>query len=220
MPTLDDPVLDVAYRVGDRHLLVVAHDGREPLLGRGELDEVERIAVLVEPGHRRADTELDAGHRVGLVTDRGLLAPAEVLVRTAQDLDEQLFLAREVPVEDTLADVQARRRCRPPTWGGSPARRRAAPPRGAAGRDGRGHAASASGASLHATGALTERSIFSGRSGLHARASRPFRRSAPAEGHAVHRGGPNGMSLFRRSSAVVRAPVTQATAPRNPCRAR
>ena len=81
---------------------------REPLLGRGELDEVERAAVLVEPRHRRADAELDAPHRVGLVADRGLLAPAQVLVRAAEQLDEQLLLAREVPVEDALADAEAR----------------------------------------------------------------------------------------------------------------
>ena len=47
-------------------------------------------------------------HRVGLVADRGLLAASEVLVRAAEQLDEQLFLAGEVPVEDALADVQAR----------------------------------------------------------------------------------------------------------------
>ena len=59
-PALDDAVLDVAHRVGDRDLAVVAHDDREPFLGGGELHEVERAAVLVEPRHRRADPELDA----------------------------------------------------------------------------------------------------------------------------------------------------------------
>ena len=52
-----------------------------------------------------------------------LLGPAQVVLGVAQDLEEQLLLAGEVPVEDALADAQALRRSRPPRSGGSRARR-------------------------------------------------------------------------------------------------
>ena len=86
---------------------LLAHDGREALLGRGELHEVERarcswnhaIEARMPSSMRRTGS--------GSVADRGLLAAAEVLVRTAEQLDEELLLAREVPVEDALADAEA-----------------------------------------------------------------------------------------------------------------
>ena len=83
-----------------------AQHRRERLVGRGELDDREVLAVLVEPLERRADPELDAAHRVGLVADRRLLALAQLVVRRLEQLGEQLVLRREVPVEDALADAE------------------------------------------------------------------------------------------------------------------
>ena len=81
--------------------------------------------MRLEPRQRRPDAELDAPDRVGLVGDGLLLAAAQVCLRVPQDLEEQLLLRVEVPVEDALADAEARRRSRPPTSGGSRARRSA-----------------------------------------------------------------------------------------------
>jgi len=50
---------------------------------------------------------LDPQDRVGLVADGLLLPAAQVLVRFAQDLRQQLLLRGEVPVEDALADTEA-----------------------------------------------------------------------------------------------------------------
>ena len=66
MRALDDAVLEVADRVGDRDLAVAGEHRRERLVGRGELDDREVLAVRVEPLERGADAELDAAHRVGL----------------------------------------------------------------------------------------------------------------------------------------------------------
>ncbi len=92
--------------VGDGHLVALPQRRQEPLVRGGELEEREEGAVLVEPGHRGADAELDATDRVGLVADRLLLAPAQVVLRLAQDLDEQLLLGGEVPVEHAFPDAQ------------------------------------------------------------------------------------------------------------------
>ena len=96
----------MADRVGDRDLAVAGEHRRERLVGRGELDDREVLAVLAEPLERRADAELDAAHRVGLVADRLLLALAQLVVRRLEQLGEQLFLRGEVPVEDALADAE------------------------------------------------------------------------------------------------------------------
>ena len=53
------------------------------------------------------EPELDALHGVGLVGDGLLLLAAEVGLGLPQDLEEQLLLRVEVPVEDALADAQA-----------------------------------------------------------------------------------------------------------------
>ena len=107
--SVDDAVLEVADRVGDRDLAVAGEHGRERLVGRRELDDREVLAVLGEPGERGPDTELDAAHGIGLVADRRLLlALAQVVVRRLEQLGEQLLLRREVPVEDALADAERR----------------------------------------------------------------------------------------------------------------
>ena len=103
---LDDAVLQVADRVGDRDLAVAGEHRRERLVGRGELDDREVLAVLGEPRERRPDAELDAADRVGLVADRLLLALAQLVVRRLEQLGEQLLLRGEVPVEDALADAE------------------------------------------------------------------------------------------------------------------
>ena len=60
----------------------------------------------LEPRERRPDAELDAPHRIGFVADRLLLLLAQAVVRRLQQLGEELFLRREVPVEDALADAE------------------------------------------------------------------------------------------------------------------
>src|SRR5207237_5028580 len=70
-------------------------------------EEVDEVAVLLEPRQRGADAQLDALHGVGLVGDGGLLAPPQLLLRLAEDLTEQLLLGGEVPVEDTLSHAEA-----------------------------------------------------------------------------------------------------------------
>jgi hypothetical protein len=72
---LDDPFLQVPDRVGQGDLAVAGEHRRELLVGRGELDDREVLAVGVEPLERRADAALDAPHRIGFVADR-LLLPA------------------------------------------------------------------------------------------------------------------------------------------------
>ncbi len=96
----------MADRVADRDLPVAAQHGCEGLVGRRERDDREVVAVLAEPRERGADAELDAAHGIGFVADRLLLALAEVVVRRLQQLREELFLRREVPVEDALADAE------------------------------------------------------------------------------------------------------------------
>ena len=80
----DDPVLEVADRVGDRDLPVAGEHRRERLVGGRELDDGEVLAVLGEPRERRADTELDAAHRVGNAFDGALLALAEIVAALAK----------------------------------------------------------------------------------------------------------------------------------------
>src|SRR3954466_14697912 len=103
---LDDALLHMARRVGDGYVLTAPQHGSEPLLGCRELEELDDVSVLVEPGDRRADAELDAGDRIGLVGDRRLLAPAQLALGIAENLEEELFLGGEVPVEDALADPE------------------------------------------------------------------------------------------------------------------
>ena len=106
---LDDAFLDVADRVGEGDLLAPAQRRREPLLGGGELEQVARGSRC--SSNHAIDARMPSSIRrdgVGLVGDRLLLAPAQVLLRVAQDLEEQLLLAGEVPVEDALADAEAR----------------------------------------------------------------------------------------------------------------
>src|SRR5207302_10519915 len=104
---LDDPLLDVASGVGHGHVLTPAQHGGEALLGGRELEELDDVAVLVEPCDRRPDAELDAVYGIGLVGDGGLLTFAQLALGVAQDLEEQLLLGREVPVEDALAHAQS-----------------------------------------------------------------------------------------------------------------
>src|SRR5207247_9277526 len=73
----------------------------------GELEQGEVLAIVQEPRDRGADAERAPQDRVGLVADRLLLPPAQILVRFAQDLRQQLLLRGEVPVEDALADAEA-----------------------------------------------------------------------------------------------------------------
>ncbi len=56
-----------------------------------------------EPPHRGTDAELEPLDRVGFVTDRLRLRPTKVVAGVFEDLDQQLFLGREVPIEDALA---------------------------------------------------------------------------------------------------------------------
>ncbi len=65
------------------------------------------MAVGREPVHRRAGAELDARQRIAGVLDGVLLRASQVLLRVAEDLDEELILRVEVPVEDALADTDA-----------------------------------------------------------------------------------------------------------------
>ena len=51
--------------------------------------------------------ELDAADRIVDAVDGLLLGPAQVLLGLAEDLEEELLLAGEVPVEDALADAEA-----------------------------------------------------------------------------------------------------------------
>jgi hypothetical protein len=81
---VDDAVLQVTDRVVDRDLTVSREDGRERLVGRGELDDREVLAVFLEPAERRADAELDASYRILFVADGGLLALTQLVVRRLQ----------------------------------------------------------------------------------------------------------------------------------------
>ena len=72
-----------------------------------ELNELIDVAVISRPPHRRPDAQLDAAHRIVLVGDRLLLGHPQGVLRVAEDLDEELFLAVEVPVEDALAHAEA-----------------------------------------------------------------------------------------------------------------
>jgi hypothetical protein len=92
--------------VVDGHRVVLAQHAGEALLGGGELRQVEEVPVLPEPVQRGPDAELDAAQRVGLVADGGLLEAAEVLRGGGEDLEEEILLRLEVPVEDALADPE------------------------------------------------------------------------------------------------------------------
>ena len=63
--------------------------------------------MLGHPQHAGPDAELDASTGILHLVDRPLLAATEVPLRRPQDLDEQLLLRVEVPVEDALADTEA-----------------------------------------------------------------------------------------------------------------
>ncbi len=105
-PAVDDAVLQMPDRVGDRDLTVAGEHRRERLVGRRELDDREVLPVLGEPGKGGPDAELDAADRIVDTLDRVLLALAQVVVRRLQELGEQLLLRGEVPVEDALADAE------------------------------------------------------------------------------------------------------------------
>ena len=64
------------------------------------------MAVLGQIVHRCVHPELDTPYRVGLGADQLLLASTKGVLRIAQDLVEQLFLGREVPVEDPFAHFE------------------------------------------------------------------------------------------------------------------
>ena len=102
-----DAVADVAHDVLGRHLLALAQRRQEPLLGDRELGELVVLGVLGRPAHGGAHAELDAADRIGGVGERLLLGAAQILLGLAEDLEEQLLLAVEVPVEDALADPEA-----------------------------------------------------------------------------------------------------------------
>ncbi len=78
--------------------------------------------MLVEPGHGGADSELDAPEGVGFIGDALALGAAQRLLGLLQDLEEQLLLGGEVPVEDPLAHPDALHdlgnRCRVVALGG------------------------------------------------------------------------------------------------------
>src|SRR5205807_5873931 len=99
---LDDALLDVAGGVGHGDVLAAAEHRSETLLGGCELQQLDNIAVLVEPGDRRPDAELDAADGIGLVCDGGLLPAPQLALGVAQDLEEELLLGGEVPIEDAL----------------------------------------------------------------------------------------------------------------------
>ena len=117
-----DARLHVGEGVGHGLLLALADERGEALLGPGELEQDEEMAVGVEPPHRCPDASLDAAHRVGLVGDGLALCPAEVPLRVGQDLAQQLLFGGEVPVEDALAHAEAvddvGHRCRVVSLGG------------------------------------------------------------------------------------------------------
>src|SRR5688572_930181 len=96
----------MAGDVVDGHGVVLAQHGGETFLGGGELRQVEQVPVVAEPLQRGPDAQLDPPQRVGLVTDRRLLAAPETLRRGSEDLEEEVLLRLEVPVEDALADTQ------------------------------------------------------------------------------------------------------------------
>ena len=103
---VDDGFLDVPDRVAMATSWSARRESEALVAGR-ELEQREVHAVLEEPLDGGADAELDPHDRVGLVADRLLLPAAQVLVRFAQDLRQQLLLRGEVPVEDALADAEA-----------------------------------------------------------------------------------------------------------------
>ena len=85
--------------------------------------------MLVEPLQRGADPELDAPHRVGLVADRRLLAPAQVVVRRRAGARRAAPPWRRSTSRRRPCRRRGSRRCRRPTSGGSPARRTGRPRR-------------------------------------------------------------------------------------------
>jgi len=102
-----DPGFHVRKRVGDRLFLAFADHGCKALFGAGEFQEHEQVAICVEPFHRGPDTGFDPAHRVWLVGDGLTLRTPEISLGVQQDLTEQLFLGREVPVEDALSHPEA-----------------------------------------------------------------------------------------------------------------
>ena len=74
----------------------------------GDPDQLVVVRVPVDPCQGGADAELDAAHRITFVAYGRPLCPAQVELGLTQDLDEELFLRIEVPVEDTLADAESR----------------------------------------------------------------------------------------------------------------
>ena len=63
--------------------------------------------MVGQPQHRGANPLFDPADGVVLIADCDLLATPQVVLGLAQDLEEQLLLRGEVPVEDALADAHA-----------------------------------------------------------------------------------------------------------------
>jgi len=68
----------------------------------GEGEQVVQLGVFTRPLHRRLDAQLDAADRVVNPVDGLGLGASQVLLGLSQDLQEQFFLAGEIPVEDAL----------------------------------------------------------------------------------------------------------------------
>ena len=105
---VDDGVLDVLGQIVQRDLLAPPDVVAEPVVAGGHADQLVVVGVPVDPGQRGADAQLDTAHRITFAADRGPLGPAQVELGLAQDLDEELLLGFEVPVEDALADAEPR----------------------------------------------------------------------------------------------------------------
>lgn len=102
-----DGVANVAHHITHRHLLPLAQRRSEAFFGHRELKQGEQLAVLCGPRSGGADALLDAADGIIYAIDRLFLTATHARLRFAQDLQEQLVLRREVPVEDPFADAEA-----------------------------------------------------------------------------------------------------------------
>jgi hypothetical protein len=103
---IDDGVFDVLGQIVQRDLLAPPHVVAEPVVAGGHPDQLVVVGVPVDPVQRGADAQLDPPHRVTLRADGGPLGPTQVELGLTQDLDEELLLGLEVPIEDALADAE------------------------------------------------------------------------------------------------------------------
>ena len=98
---------NVTMRQGSSRRDYDAYRPGEGRLGARELEQLALPVVLGHPQHPGPDAELQAADRISVILDRTQLGPAQLLLGGAEDLDEELLLGGEVPVEDALADAEA-----------------------------------------------------------------------------------------------------------------